>query len=245
MPATLIQHGTRAGYKRGCRNRATCPGDDKGTKCIDAANQYNRDLRALRAQSAQRGPVKAGTKPRASGLRARIVTPRSEPRDTGSPGDTYPQPAMPTFDPPDSLVNAQVEDDPEPAEAQHDVYNEPEFIITPRIKADVEGKLGLFAAVIGIPFEAIDGYCGKAFADNVDNMISAYVPLILRSPGAVKFLTSTSGGWLDWIRAIQATWPVIQAIYAHHLARTVTRDQRPMPNATMPPGPDPYQYSAA
>lgn len=245
MPRTAIQHGTRAGYKKGCRNRVTCPGNEKGVKCSDAANQYNRDLRALRAQSAQRQPVNTGTRPGTSGLRVRIVNTRSEPPSTQDHTEAYPQPDMPLYDPPDSLVNAQVPDDPEPAEAGQDVYNQPEFIITPKIRDTVAGNLGLYAVVIGMPLEAIDPYCGKAFADNCDNIISKMLPLILRSPAAVKFFTSASGGWLDWVALIQACWPVVQAIYAHHLARTVSKDKRPMPNATMPPGPDPYEYSAA
>jgi hypothetical protein len=245
MPRKPINHGTRAGYKAGCSDPKTCPGGPTGVKCSEANTQYNRDWRALRGSQARNRPTVTVSNPRPSGLRARIVTgssARSEPQDTEQ---TYPQPAEPTYDPPESLRQAETDPDPEPVAAEHDVYNEPPFIITPKIKADVEGKLGLFAAIVGMPWEAIDPYCGQVFAQNVDNMIGAYVPLILRSPGAVKFLTSTSGGWLDWIRALQATWPVIQAIYAHHLARTVARDKRPMPDATMPPGPDSYAYSAA
>jgi hypothetical protein len=152
---------------------------------------------------------------------------------------------MPTFDPPDSLRNAEVPADPEPAESRNDVYNDPEFIVTPGMKNDIAGKLGLFAAIIGMPFEAIDPYCGGIFAANVDKMIDAYLPLITRSPGAVKFFMSKTGGWLDWIKALEATWPVVVAVYSHHLARTVQKDQRPNPDPTLPPQPaDNFQYTA-
>jgi hypothetical protein len=152
---------------------------------------------------------------------------------------------MPVHDAPDSLANAAVEPDPEPDGADRDVYNDPEFIVTPTMKNDIAGKLGLFAAIIGIPFEAIDPYCGGIFAANVDKMIDSYLPLITRSPGAVKFFMSKTGGWLDWIKALEATWPVVTAVYAHHLARTVGKDTRPRPDATMPPSPvDNFAYTA-
>lgn len=172
---------------------------------------------------------------------------RSKPRDADLEAglrDTWPNPDMPTFDPPDSLLNAETEADPEPAEAQHDVYNEPLFVVTPTMKNDIAGKLGLFAAIIGMPLEAIDPYCGGIFAANVDNMIEAYLPIITRSPGAVKFFMSKSGGWMDWIKALQATWPVFVAVYSHHLAKTVGKDKRPAPDPTMPPQADNFQYTA-
>lgn len=248
MAINTIQHGTRSGYRHGCKDRNTCPGNEQGLKCIDAANQYNRDMRQAHRDARARRPVSTGPKPRAGGIRVALVPGRSEPRDTGNgqgTGDTWPSPDMPTFDPPDSLTNAQVPGDPEPAESRNDVYNDPEFLVTPGMRNDIAGKLGLFAAIIGMPFEAIDPYCGGIFAANVDNMIGAYLPIITRSPGAVKFFMSKTGGWLDWIKALEATWPVVVAIYSHHLAKTVQRDTRPAPDPTLPPQPaDNFQYTA-
>jgi hypothetical protein len=150
---------------------------------------------------------------------------------------------MPVHDAPESLSNARVTPDPEPGESPQDFDYVPDFVITPGIKNDIAGKLGLFAAIIGMPLETMDPYCGPVFAGNVDNMINSYLPIICRSPGAVKFFQSTSGGWLDWIKALQATWPVIKMAYMHHLARSVGQ---PMPDGTMPPmAQDNYQYSAA
>ena len=249
MAINTIQHGTRNGYKRGCKDDNTCPRGPDGLTCHEASNKYQRDLRALRQQSRNRDPVRTGIKPNTSGVRVSLGIPRSEPPDTdnGQGGtDSWPSPDMPTFDPPESLRNAQVTSDPEPAEAQHDMYNEPQFIVTPTMKNDIAGKLGLFAAIIGMPFEAIDPYCGGIFAANVDKMIDAYLPLIIRSPGAVKFFMSKTGGWLDWIKALEATWPVVVAIYSHHLAKTVgASGNAKMPDATLPPQPaDNFAYTA-
>jgi hypothetical protein len=99
-----------------------------------------------------------------------------------------------------------------------------------------------------------DPYCGRALSENLDNMIDKAMPLIVRSPAAVKFLTSTSGGLLDWVGFLQSCWPVLQAIYAHHLARSVVQDPKTgafirksvngsVVNATMPPLMD-FDYTA-
>lgn len=238
--ATPIRHGTRAGYKRGCTRDNMCQPNEHGITCREASNKYQKDRLDLQRRARTRtSPIQARTSPKAPGIRVTVVTPRS---DEDNPQD-YPQGDIPAFEPPEFLSNARVDPDPEPGETPNEI---PDFIITPGIRNDIAGKLGLFAAIIGMPLEAIDPYCGPIFANNVDNMINSYLPIICRSPGAVKFFQSTSGGWLDWIRALQATWPVIQALYAHHLARSVGRDTRTPPDATRPPMPqDNYDYTAA
>lgn len=242
MAANSIKHGTRQGYRAGCRDNGTtlpCPAPN-GITCNQASNKYQKELRDLRAQSRTRTkPIHARTSPNTGGIRVSVITPTSSADDASD----FPQSDMPMHDAPESLSNARIGPDPEPGESPNEI---PDFIITPGIKNDIAGKLGLFAAIIGMPLEAIDPYCGPIFANNVDNMINSYLPIILRSPGAVKFFQSTSGGWLDWIRALQATWPVIQAAYAHHLARSVGRDTRTPPDATRPPmAQDNYDYTAA
>ena len=240
--ATPFPHGTRAGYKRGCSKDHMCQPNEHGITCREASNKYQKDRLDLQRQARTRtSPIRARTSPKVPGIRVSVINPRSE----GSDNQDFPQGDMPTFEPPESLSNARVNPDPDPGESPNDGDYIPDFVITPGIRNDIAGKLGLFAAIIGMPLEAIDPYCGPIFAGNVDNMINAYLPIICRSPGAVKFFQSTSGGWLDWVRALQATWPVIQALYAHHLGRTVGRDTRVMPDATTPPMRDDYQYSAA
>lgn len=238
--ANPIKHGTRAGYKRGCTKDHMCQPNENGMTCREASNKYQKDRLDLQRRARTRvAPIQARTSPKAPGIRVSVVTPSTGGED---PQD-YPQGDTPGFDAPESLANARVSPDPEPGVSPNDI---PDFIITPGIRNDIAGKLGLFAAIIGMPLETMDPICGPVFAGNIDNMINSYLPIICRSPGAVKFFQSTSGGWLDWIRALQATWPVIKIAYMHHLARTVGKDTRPMPDGTMPPRPrDDYDYSAA
>src|ERR1700722_383918 len=240
--AAPIKHGTRSGYKRGCTKDEMCQPNEHGITCREASNIYQKDLRDLRAGARTRTrPINARTTPKAPGIKVSVITPST----TGDQTQDFPQADIPLYDSPEYLANARVTPDPEPGESPNDRDYIPDFVITPGIRNDIAGKLGLFAAIIGMPLETIDPYCGPIFAKNVDNMINAYLPIICRSPGAVKFFQSTSGGWLDWVRALQATWPVIPAIYAHHLGRTVGRETRPIPDATTPPMRDDYQYSAA
>jgi hypothetical protein len=142
------------------------------------------------------------------------------------------QEAMPKQDPPEFLLTAagEVPDDREPGQGADNNTPEvdPEFPIklTKAVKDDVKGKLALFGTLVALPLDMADPYCGRALSENLDNMIDKAMPLIGRSPAAVKFLTSTSGGLLDWVGFLQACWPVLQAIYAHHLGRTVVKDPK-------------------
>lgn len=239
--AAPIKHGTRAGYKRGCTKDEMCIPNEHGITCREASNIYQKDRRDLRLNAARRtNPIHARTTPKAPGIRVSVVTPGQRVDDT----DNFPTSDIPVHDAPESLTNARVTPDAEPGPGPEDFEYVPDFIVTPGMRNDIAGKLGLFAAIIGMPLETMDPICGPVFAGSVDNMINAYLPIICRSPGAVKFFQSTSGGWLDWIKALQATWPVIKIAYLHHLARSVGRDNREMPNATMPPQQDNHQYSA-
>jgi hypothetical protein len=139
---------------------------------------------------------------------------------------------------------------------QYSYSDDMPFVVTPGIRADAKGKLALFGTLVAVPLDMVDPYCGRALSENLDNMIDKAMPLIARSPAAIKFLTSSSGGFLEWIALLQACWPVFMAIYAHHLGRTVMRDEKTgqykkvnkegyTVDATMPPAPDNYEYSAA
>jgi hypothetical protein len=130
-------------------------------------------------------------------------------------------------EPPQDLIDAaaSVNPDPDPVEPGQELNgNKPKFIITTEVKNTVRGRLNLAGELLSAPLEAIDPYCGPVFANNVGNMINAYLPIICRSPGAVRYILMLDGGFLDWINALRASWPVIQAVYAHHLGRTVVKD---------------------
>lgn len=47
-----IPHGTETGYSYGCRDRESCPGDDTGTTCPDAARTAEQRRRGTSRQAA-------------------------------------------------------------------------------------------------------------------------------------------------------------------------------------------------
>jgi Lsr2 len=108
--------------------------------------------------------------------------------------------------------------------------------ITPALARDIEGKLALLVAVPAAVWETADPVCGGAFAANLDNAVRKAVPLICQSPAAVRMFT-TGGQWLLWLDLIMALSGTGQAIYAHHVAHTVTVvDGRPVPARRLPDG---------
>jgi hypothetical protein len=245
-----IRHGTRKGYKHGCHANSNCPASPT---CTEVETQYGRDLRA-----AQRAARSRRTSPVTIGQRIAEGKARSEPH-INETGPTTPIPDIASVNPPKELLDAQVNPDPAPADmgdAQYSYSDDTPFVITPGIRADAKGKLALFGTLVAVPLDMVDPYCGRVLSDNLDNMIDKAMPLIARSPAAIKFLTSSSGGFLEWIALLQACWPVFMAIYAHHLARTVVRDDKTgryvkvnkdgnAVDPTMPPAADNYEYSAA
>jgi hypothetical protein len=159
-------------------------------------------------------------------------------------------------DPPDYLHES--EPDPEPSGDWSEVGDE-EFVINKAGMALIEDNLGTYLSVIGITMDMVDPYCGPILAEHLDSIVSRWTKVIARYPSAAKLFMSKDGGTIfTWIGAIQATWPVLLAIYDHHLAKNVKtqRDQygnkfviktpKESPNghvdSTMPPMPN-FNYT--
>jgi hypothetical protein len=109
--------------------------------------------------------------------------------------------------------------DPDPEPGDDDKY-----IITKELTQKMEGNLASYLAMLGMPLELIDPYCGPILGENLDNIVHRWIRVIGHYPNSwiAKHLMSDGGGvFADWIGAIQATWPVIFAIYEHHLAHTI------------------------
>jgi hypothetical protein len=145
-----------------------------------------------------------------------------------------------------------VDPDPEPQDADSSRVRDEDFIITKDGMVHIEQNMGTYLSVIGMTLEMVDPYCGPILADNFDNIVGRWSKVVARYPAAAKFFMSEGGGMImDWIGAIQATWPVLYALYEHHLARTVRTDKGrvmrvvgnangPDVDATMPPE---YDYT--
>ena len=165
------------------------------------------------------------------------------------PGDGY----VNDDDIPDYL--RPVDPDPEPIDPDSSpVSDNNDFIITKEGMVLIEQNMGTYLSVIGMTLEMVDPYCGPILAENFDNIVGRWSKVIARYPAAARIFMSEGGGMImDWIGAIQATWPVLYAIYEHHLARTVRTDKGrvmrvvnngtgPTVDSTMPPMPD-FEYT--
>lgn len=155
-------------------------------------------------------------------------------------------------DAPDYLT--AVDPDPEP-EGEWTEVSDAEFVINAAGMRKIEENLGTYLSVVGMTAEMIDPYCGAVVAENFDNMVSKWSRVVAHYPAAAKlFLDSKGGVIFAWIAAVQATWPVLWAVYEHHGAKTIEvkngqvyrRNQNGIdPNkfdATMPPMAD-YRFS--
>jgi hypothetical protein len=142
--------------------------------------------------------------------------------------------------------------DPEP-DGEWSPVSDEEFVINAAGFKKIEDNLGFYLSVIGMTVEMIDPYCGPVLANNFDNVISHWTPVIGHYPAAAKFfLDGKSGILFAWIGAIQATWPILYAIFEHHLARRVevkngivyrrNDSDSPKQDATTPPMPN-YNFT--
>jgi hypothetical protein len=150
------------------------------------------------------------------------------------------------------------ESDPDPGPTGEWSDAPEEFVINKAGMELIENNLGTYLSVLGITLEMIDPYCGPILAENFDNIISKWSKVIARYPRAAKLFMSKDGGTLMvWIGAIQATWPILLAIYEHHLAKNIQTDKQgrvfkvtkqsanghgETVDATMPPMPD-FEYT--
>ena len=148
-----------------------------------------------------------------------------------------------------------VNPDPEPDDSEWSEVTDDEFVLNAAGMREIEQNLGTYLSVVGMTVEMIDPYCGPILAENFDNIVNRWSKVVAHYPGAAKLFLDKKGGTIfAWIGALQATWPVLYAVYEHHLSRTVrTKDGRvmrvyqngqgPTPDGVTPQFPDEYQYS--
>lgn len=70
-----------------------------------------------------------------------------------------------------------------------------------------------------------DAHCGGALMDQRDAIIDALTPIVCRNPAMLAFFTAANAPWMDYLALFQALLPVGQAVWGHHVTRTVGRDE--------------------
>lgn len=279
MPAQLAKHGTQAGYKAEiAASGKSCP------RCLNAHRRYNQQYTAsgkrqgLRFTSHQvldastsTGPALVLVPPRPRG-----ITPESSPEPSGEPsgkpvsqtlgqrlgavlGSARP-PEEPggyvVADEPHEYISA-IDPDPAPeGDEWEPAGGEDDFVINAAGMKKISDNLGFYFTTVGMTLEIIDPYCGAVAAANATNVIERWTKVIAAYPKTAEFFMSERSGTLfAWINALQATWPILYAIFEHHFSKTVmikdgvvyrkNPDGTPAtaaPDATTPPMPG-YDYS--
>lgn len=118
-----------------------------------------------------------------------------------------------------------IDPDPEPSGEDWSHVKPDEFVITAdNIKA-IKDNLGMYLVTAGMTIQLIDPYCGSILRDNLDDMVDSWSRVIMHYPSAAKLFMAKGGGKImAWLDALMATWPILLAIYEHHLAHTVKID---------------------
>lgn len=89
------------------------------------------------------------------------------------------------------------------------------------VRDDLAGALGFMGMVVLPVAQSIDPHCGGAFAANYQQIAEACIPLMCRSERVIKFMTSTGGGFMDYVALALALAPVAKAIGEHHVFHVV------------------------
>lgn len=86
-----------------------------------------------------------------------------------------------------------------------------------RALKDIEGKLAFMMAMPARLLSVMDPVCGGALVKQSPVLAHTLTPIIAQSPGMVKWFSKTSNIIL-YLNLGMAMWPVLAAIWTHHLA---------------------------
>src|SRR5215469_2681954 len=248
MSAKLAKHGTQAGYKAELTTGRICDRCQKAHTVYNrqwSAGYKKRGIKynvhevldhlytdlSLNQPGRKRvgqgitppGPTGSSAEPqekatdgpsiadRIGSLLGQMRTPESNPDSTYVSEDEIPD------------YIDELDPDPEPMGGEYwEPQQEEEFIVNAAGLKKIQDNLGFYFVTVGMTLEMIDPYCGAIAAQNANNVIEHWSKVIAVYPAAAKFFMGTQSGKLfAWINALQATWPILLAIYRHHFERSI------------------------
>lgn len=71
-----------------------------------------------------------------------------------------------------------------------------------------------------------DAHCGGVLMDEREKIIDAMTPIVCRNPAMLAFFTAAGAPWMEYLALMQALLPVGQAVWGHHVTRTVGRPEQ-------------------
>ena len=138
---------------------------------------------------------------------------------------------------PDKIPEEMVDEfasDPPPAEPKG--TKAPRRPTAPRasatLKKRVSAELEAYAKMVALGWAMRDGHCGTVMNDQAKAIADSTAELLARNPALCERIFA-AGVLGDWAKAAMAWYPVVQAIWAHHFAKTVrTEADQPPPDYT-------------
>lgn len=113
-------------------------------------------------------------------------------------------------------------DDPEPADTPY-LKAKTTLRVTAGIRKDVEGKLAFALGLSAQVWTLADPVCGMVYMNQTPDIAKRLTPIVCQSPDVVKWLTKSSN-FILYVNLFMSLWPVLQMVFAHHIARTYVPD---------------------
>lgn len=92
--------------------------------------------------------------------------------------------------------------------------------VTKEVEKDIKAWLAVASLIPADILAVADPYCAGAYAQALPQIIDAAVPIICRSQAVLQFMLGNKG-FVEWIRLAAAFKPVIVAVWAHHVVKSV------------------------
>ena len=101
--------------------------------------------------------------------------------------------------------------------------DQPPVKVTAAVRRDIEGKVAFWLLIPAEPWMRVDPYCGKAYADSIEDIAVKMTPLLCQSPAIVRWF-GKSTTFIQVTELAMACRPVAEAIIAHHVTKRITLD---------------------
>jgi hypothetical protein len=144
---------------------------------------------------------------------------------TESEPDSEPDSDYSSFSESDSDLDPDflLEPDPQPKRPNRSARREsaaPPPKVTAKARSEARETI---AALVELPIELWkrrDPHCAGVAEEQCDDMVEAFTAFVCKRPAWLAALTDL-GKSGDWIKILKATYPLVMAIVAHHVTKTV------------------------
>lgn len=133
-----------------------------------------------------------------------------------------------------------VEPDPRPnRSAKGGAGKPPPPKVTAAVRKDVTEKLSMLLDVPAFFWAQRDPYCAGVFNQQQEDILVRLTTVACKNRRALAWLTTT-GEYTDWIMLATACWPVVAAVWSHHVSRSMDMEPDYGNAADHAPGGDPW-----